>query len=775
MPFDLNALKEKTIQYRHYIFLALVFAVAYWLRMMPFSYDYLQGIDPFYIYRMIVHLIQNNLHLPALDTMRYFPTGFDPHIEHVLMYYPYAIMYVLVSKVVAVDILAFAKFAPAFFGALFVVPIFFIGKEIHSKTTGVLAAFFFAVSPSVIFRTSAGFVEKEPFGGLFLLIAVWFFLRAIRKDSLVSGLVSGISLAVGATAWGGVNALYLALAAYTVIMVLTTRHPEPYLKAFAPVVVLGVTVPALTVGLYSLTSTYSLMLYVALALVVFVEVMEKYTQYKKEHRKYTIPAIYGFGALFVLIGSFFSATIAKLVSSAWGFLFFKESVIMSTVAESVTSTWPDFTRGLGTTYAVGILPFMEGILPVFSVWVFAFLGVFLIIHKAYNKRGTVYFGLLLAAIINVLSYVLFLQNAAAGVTEKQALLQAVFVFTFFPLIYFIGRKDYKAAFILMLFYSSLLGFLSRVRILFIVGPYAFILAAYAITRLIHYVKYSKIMQEAKNLSEKVNVYSVGAGLFVLLVLGTNFATGYVISENLRPSYGGAWVPAMDFLKTNTSEDAVILSWWDFGYWFQTMGERATLLDGGNYYGNLDEYAARYFTGYYNETEQEEYLLEWRPTHILVDSTMIGKYAAMSKIANRGKKVESYMEMRRSGSYQQGNTTVLVFSAYHYQLWVPVTNEGALGGNIVLSAGANQVYVRYLCTNKGLVDLNPPEDKPAVDSCVLLTGQSALFASKDIAVSPFTKLFLQNGYGLDYVTKVFDNGAVKIFEINYDLLENRTSQ
>ncbi|NOR85023.1 hypothetical protein GQ473_02810 [archaeon] len=774
MPFNFNDLKEKVINYRHYILLLLVFVVAYWFRMMPFKYEYLQGIDPYYIYRMMDHLVQNSFHLPSLDTMRYFPTGFDPHVEHVLMYYPYAVFYAIASKFVSVSTFTFAKFAPAFFGSLFIVPIFYIGKEMHSKATGLLAAFFFAVSPSVIFRTSAGFIEKEPFGGLFLLMAVWFFMRAIRKDSLMSGLVSGMSLVLGAAAWGGVNALYLAFAGYTVLMVMTTRHPEPYIKAFAPIVLLGVLVPAYIIGIYSLTGTYQLMLYAALALVLFVELMEKYTKYKKEHRKYTIPSLFGFGALFVLIGSFFSASIAKLISTAWGFLFFKEGVLMSTVAESVLSTWPDFTRGLSTVYAAKVMPYMSSILPIFSIWVFAFLGIFFILNEIFKKKDTLYYSLIITVVINLLSYVLFLKNAAVGVMQNQAMLQAIFVLTLFVIVFFVGRKNYKYAFLLFLFYSSLLGFLSRVRILFIVAPYAFILAGYGVTKIWHLLKYSKMMQDAKTISDKVNVYSVFVGLFILFLLVSNFAAGYVISSNLRSSYGGAWVPAMDYLKTNTSEDAVILSWWDFGYWFQTMGERATLLDGGNYRGNLNVQAARYFTGYYNESAQEDYLLEWRPTHILVDSSMIGKYAAMSKIANNGEKVESYMQMQKTGTYPQGNTSVVVYSAYSYQVWVPVTNEGALGGNIVLSVGQNQAYVKYLCTQNGLVDLRPPEDKQIIDSCVFLTSDTVLLASKDIGDSPFTKLFLQDGIGLDYLTQVYNNGAVKIFEVDYDLLESRNS-
>ena len=39
-----------------------------------------------------------------------------------------------------------------------------------------------------------------------------------------------------------------------------------------------------------------------------------------------------------------------------------------------------------------------------------------------------------------------------------------------------------------------------------------------------------------------------------------------------------WIDAMTWLKNNTSEDAVIASWWDYGYWISTLSERKTLAD-----------------------------------------------------------------------------------------------------------------------------------------------------------------------------------------------------
>ena len=39
-----------------------------------------------------------------------------------------------------------------------------------------------------------------------------------------------------------------------------------------------------------------------------------------------------------------------------------------------------------------------------------------------------------------------------------------------------------------------------------------------------------------------------------------------------------WSDAMQWLKENTTEDAVIAAWWDYGYWITTLSDRKTLAD-----------------------------------------------------------------------------------------------------------------------------------------------------------------------------------------------------
>ena len=39
-----------------------------------------------------------------------------------------------------------------------------------------------------------------------------------------------------------------------------------------------------------------------------------------------------------------------------------------------------------------------------------------------------------------------------------------------------------------------------------------------------------------------------------------------------------WIDATQWLREHTPSDSIIFSWWDWGYYIQTLGERTTLAD-----------------------------------------------------------------------------------------------------------------------------------------------------------------------------------------------------
>ena len=52
----------------------------------------------------------------------------------------------------------------------------------------------------------------------------------------------------------------------------------------------------------------------------------------------------------------------------------------------------------------------------------------------------------------------------------------------------------------------------------------------------------------------------------------------VLNRAYFPIAANDWLDALEWIKTSTPEDAVIASWWDYGYWISTMGERASVAD-----------------------------------------------------------------------------------------------------------------------------------------------------------------------------------------------------
>jgi dolichyl-diphosphooligosaccharide--protein glycosyltransferase len=80
------------------------------------------------------------------------------------------------------------------------------------------------------------------------------------------------------------------------------------------------------------------------------------------------------------------------------------------------------------------------------------------------------------------------------------------------------------------------------------------------------------------------------GLIILLVIPLIFPVQgniFTLSNNPPTILNGGsafqistsdWNDSLEWIKNNTSEDAVIAAWWDYGYWIQTKAERATLAD-----------------------------------------------------------------------------------------------------------------------------------------------------------------------------------------------------
>ncbi len=105
------------------------------------------------------------------------------------------------------------------------------------------------------------------------------------------------------------------------------------------------------------------------------------------------------------------------------------------------------------------------------------------------------------------------------------------------------------------------------------------------------------------------------------------------SSSIPSSYTQQWQEAMSWVRESTPTNAVFGHWWDYGYWLQSIGERATMLDGGNAIGYWNYLMGRYVLTGQSEEEALEVLYNHNVTYFLIDSTDIGKYSAYSSIGS----------------------------------------------------------------------------------------------------------------------------------------------
>lgn len=123
--------------------------------------------------------------------------------------------------------------------------------------------------------------------------------------------------------------------------------------------------------------------------------------------------------------------------------------------------------------------------------------------------------------------------------------------------------------------ATIYASLSGIRFVILLVP-AFVIAfgafiGYGINYLSEYI--SKLT--------KIN-YIPFAILFMvsLLFFVEPIQSAQVSVYNELPSMNDAWYGALTKIKTNSSEDAIINSWWDFGHWFITIADRKVTFDGG---------------------------------------------------------------------------------------------------------------------------------------------------------------------------------------------------
>jgi len=76
-----------------------------------------------------------------------------------------------------------------------------------------------------------------------------------------------------------------------------------------------------------------------------------------------------------------------------------------------------------------------------------------------------------------------------------------------------------------------------------------------------------------------------------------------------------WLESLEWIKNNTPQDAVIASWWDYGYWITTMSDRTTFVDNATLIDSRIKHMAKIFLS--TPDEAWNMLKEWDADYVVV--------------------------------------------------------------------------------------------------------------------------------------------------------------
>lgn len=530
--------------------LVLIFTIAFLLRISPVFMagwqPLLKEFDPYYFYRNVQFIIGNGF--PAwfhwVDYSAWYPFGrFIAGDTYPGMVFTAVLFYYFVNAIgISASAFTVCYYMPLLFGALTPLVVYLLGKEIYDKRSGLLAAFFIAVSPAIIQRQVVGFFDNEPFGIFLMLISFYFFIRSLKRGSFPSAILAGLFLGYLCISWGTFRYGIDIFALFAGVMLITRRYSMRLFTTYSITMLIGLFIMVLAPrnGVGQLASGEILPALMVLGLMVLYETSKYLAQFKtlgnigsriSKVNPFLLAAIVAVGGFIILtispIGGKFYTVIMPIFRQT-------QEAILASVGEHQPTPWADFFYYLG-------------ILVVLSI-----VGIYF----SFKRLSEADIFIILATV---------------------------------TLVYFSG---------------------SMVRIVISLSPIIAILAGYGLSSVLR--PFGQIMAAPKEeiihrkrvrMTPTVGREYAAAAFLVIgillfsygnMIIQPGFGSRYPLIQGMSPpeilpagAYGD-WLEAMSWLNNQAPPGAVVVAWWDYGYYITVVGNRTSVDDNGT--GNSTQIA-----------------------------------------------------------------------------------------------------------------------------------------------------------------------------------------
>ena len=527
--------------------LALAFSSALIMRFYPAKYGYyLNEFDPYFDYRATKFIVDNGLneYWQWHDTMSWYPEGRDvPGTSQAVLHITAAYLYQAFGR--GMSLIDFTIAFPAIMGALTVIAVFALVRVLGGTSAGMFSALFMAFSPAIIQRGNLGWFKSEPLGLFFGILAMYLFISAIKhkeiKYAIAKAIAGGLILGLANGAWGGIQYFSIPISLFFIALPFFRRDLTiPMYVAIAFTVFTLITAAAFPrPGVSFVLGLPGLAMMAGTAFLVIAFFVKKISRPMVQTRNvaFVLIAFVVIGMAFIVAGPYVSPSFRYL--NAINPFIGSIDPLVESVAEHFTPTVADY--------------FVD-----FSVLLmFAGLGGWL----AFRRRNDTAIFALLIGITGV--YV-------------SATFARLLVFASLGIIVLAGLGLYEVTRSIMAYREATATPAT--------GP----------TRLTAATREERRRMEFASRGHSTSGQVVKISYVIVMIMMLSIPLFYPSNSNWVSSAdiptaianGGTgfrlqtddWINAMDWLSKNTEPDAVVASWWDYGYWITTLGNRPSLAD-----------------------------------------------------------------------------------------------------------------------------------------------------------------------------------------------------
>ncbi|MAG19823.1 hypothetical protein CL618_00105 [archaeon] len=620
---------------------------------------FLLALDPYVFYRYAQYIVEHGKLMP-IDFLRNYPLGIDPSVTGGILSYVIAYLhkfFTIFSS--SFTVLQSAIYYPVIFFILSLIVFYFLIKRFFNYKIALLASTFLAVIPAFIYRTTAGFSDKEPLGMFLMFLTLYLYVVGWQSKkihfNILFGILAGISTGVLGMAWGGVGYILLIIPAASLIEIFLNKFTKHdfylYISWLITYILLIVNFASRWGGFKGILSSFVF----NISLLVFFIALIDFLIFKLDLLKIK-DKLKGKAPLSVINLIISGVLLLIVVSTFLGpFFFFQqlsdvydEFVVHPagttrfelTVAERHQPYFTTWIREFGGTtkflffnISLGHLYFLLFLIG--SIFLFYGLVRNLKKHKFYlTALYTLFISFFILSRYSSSSFLNGDNTISRFLYAGSLLIFVLSLISFYLYTFYKDKEtfkkitniDKKYSFIFIWFLLGIVSARSATRLIFAFAPITTILASYLI------VFWHNKSKKIKKKSYKYLSYA-GIVIILYLTLFTFTTISYRAVKASGPSLGPQWQSAMSWVQENTPEDAVFGHWWDYGYWVQSVGNRATILDGGNFRVYWNHLLGRHVLTGHSSTEALEFLKTHDTTHLLIVSDELGKYGAYASIGS----------------------------------------------------------------------------------------------------------------------------------------------